>query len=57
MKKKKKKVWNSQKSLESLRREKEIKEYGKLVSLRPTIEMKSKKVYNRKKLKIDYDTV
>ena len=45
---KKKKKYNSQKTLESIRRENELKEYGKLVSLRPSIEHKSKKLYNRK---------
>lgn len=45
---KKKKKYNSQKTLESIRRENELKEYGKLVSLRPSIEHKNKKLYNRK---------
>ena len=47
MKKKKK---NKIKSIpEKIRREKEIETYGKLVSLRPSIEHKSKKLYSRKK--------
>ena len=41
---------------EEERRKREIESYGKLVSLRPSIVMKNKKKYNRKKLKqIDYD--
>jgi hypothetical protein len=45
---KKKKKYNSQKTLESIRRENELKEYGKLVSLRPSVEHKNKKLYSRK---------
>lgn len=33
---------------EAFRREQEIKEHGKLVSLRPSIPHKSKKLYSRK---------
>lgn len=39
---------------EAERRKREIEEYGKLVSLRPSIIMENKKKYNRKKLK-QYD--
>ena len=38
----------SQKQSEKSRRDSEIKEYGKLVSLRPSVIMKSKKDYKRK---------
>lgn len=38
----------SQKQSEKSRRDSEIKEYGKLVSLRPSVVMKSKKDYKRK---------
>lgn len=44
-KKKKIKVINL---AEKVRRENELKQYGRLLSLRPSIEHKSKKVYNRK---------
>ena len=50
-KKKKKKPWNSRKSMEAIRRENEIKEYGKLISLRPVSDMGSKKIYKRKKFR------
>ena len=46
-KKKKNKNFN-QKQSEKSRRDSEIKEYGKLVSLRPSVVMKSKKDYRRK---------
>lgn len=52
--KKKKKTWNSLKTSEAIRREDEIKAYGKLVSLRPGKIMKSKKQYDRKK-KVNYE--
>lgn len=43
---------------EAERRRNEIKEYGRLLSLRPSIFMTNKKKYNRKKLKqIDYDSI
>ena len=46
---KKKKSKNlSQKQSEKSRRDSEIKEYGKIVSLRPSVVMKSKKDYRRK---------
>ena len=54
MKKRKKKTWNSLKTSEAIRREEEIKAYGKLVSLRPGRTMKSKKKYDRKK-KANYE--
>lgn len=38
----------SQKQSEKSRRDSEIKEYGKIVSLRPSVVMKSKKDYRRK---------
>ena len=38
----------SQKQSEKSRRDSEIKEYGKIVSLRPSIVMKSKNDYKRK---------
>lgn len=44
-KKKKIKVINL---AEKVRRENELKQYGRLLSLRPSIEHKSKKIYNRK---------
>ena len=37
--------------MEAIRRENEIKEYGKLISLRPVIDMGSKKIYKRKKFR------
>ena len=49
MSSKKKKSKNlSQKQSEKSRRDSEIKEYGKIVSLRPSVVMKSKKDYRRK---------
>lgn len=49
MSSKKKKSKNlSQKQSEKSRRDSEIKEYGKIVSLRPSVVMKSKKDYKRK---------
>lgn len=46
------------KSLQAERRRKEIETYGKLLSIRPSVIMKNKKKYNRKKLKrIDYDSI
>lgn len=53
-KRKKKKTWNSLKTSEAIRREEEIKAYGKLISLRPGRIMKSNKQYNRKK-KVNYE--
>lgn len=47
-KKKKKKIYSQQKTAESIRRQKELEEYGKILSLRPGIEHKSKKIYSRK---------
>lgn len=38
----------NQKQSEKSRRDSEIKEYGKIVSLRPSVVMKSKKDYKRK---------
>lgn len=48
MKKKKKKSYSSFNTLQDIRRSKEIEDVGKLVSLRPSIVMKSKKDYKRK---------
>lgn len=45
---KKKKQFSSQKSIEAIRRENEIQEYGKLVSLRPSSYHKDKSKYTRK---------
>lgn len=43
---------------ETERRKNEMAEYGRLLSLRPSISMTNKKKYNRKKLKrIDYDSI
>ena len=51
-----KKRYNSHKTWWALTREEEIKEHGKLISLRPGKVMKSKKKYNRKeKWKNDED--
>ena len=47
-KKKKKKKIKVTNLAEKVRRENELKQYGRLLSLRPSIEHKSKKVYNRK---------
>ena len=46
MKKKKKKLLNL---AEKIRREAELQEYGRILSLRPSIEHKSKKIYSRKR--------
>lgn len=40
---------------EKVRREKEIKDYGKMVSLKPSIVQKSKKDYSRKWKLEDYE--
>jgi hypothetical protein len=48
MGKKKKKKIKVTNLAEKIRRENELKQYGRLLSLRPSIEHKSKKVYNRK---------
>ena len=50
--KKHKKKYSSQKVSESIRREREISEYGKLLSLRPSKVHESKKKYKRNK-KVD----
>lgn len=47
-KRKKHKTYNSFNTIQDLRRSREISENGKLVSLRPSIVMKSKKDYKRK---------
>lgn len=47
MKRKKRKKYSSQKASESIRREREISEYGKLLSLRPSKIHESKKKYRR----------
>jgi len=44
---KKKKVYNSEKVFEKIRRESEIKTFGKLISLRPSKIHESKKKYRR----------
>lgn len=47
---------DSLKYAEEERRKRELECYGRLLSLRPSIVMKNKKKYNRKKMKqIDYD--
>jgi hypothetical protein len=48
MKKRKKKSYSSFNTLQDIRRNNEIRENGKMVSLRPSIVMKSKKDYKRK---------
>lgn len=48
-KKKKKKTWNHQKTVEQIRRENEISEYSRILSLRPSIAHKSGKEYKREK--------
>ena len=48
MKKKKKKKYSSQKTLEGIRRSKELQEYGRILSLRPSVVHKDKKKYTRK---------
>lgn len=55
MKKRKQKKFNGQKTLEQIRRENEIAQYGKLVSLRPSKEIESKKSYKRKWNLKDYE--
>lgn len=45
---KKKKKFSSQKTREKTRRDKEIQEYGKLLSLRPSVCHKDKTKYTRK---------
>lgn len=52
-KKHKKKQFSNLKSLLKADREKEIEQYGKQVSMRPSKVHKSKKDYNRKKNKVD----
>ena len=51
MKSAKKKKYDSIKSACKADREREIALYGKLVSMRPSMAHKSKKMYNRKKYK------
>ena len=53
MKKKKPKKFNSVKALLKADREKEIEQYGKQVSMRPSKVHKSKKDYDRKKNKVN----
>jgi len=54
--KKKKKKYNSEKVFEKIRREDEIKTFGKILSLRPSKVHESKKKYKRdKKVDIDED--
>lgn len=53
-KKKKKKNINPLKLSELIRREGEIKTYGKLISTKPEIAFKSKKAYKRKWKLSDY---
>ena len=52
-KKNKKKQFSSVKALHKADREKEIEQYGKQVSMRPSKVHKSKKDYDRKKNKVD----
>ena len=52
MKKKKPKKFNSVKALLKADREKEIEQFGKQVSMRPSRVHKSKKDYDRKKNKV-----
>lgn len=59
-KKRKKKSFTTLKSLLKADREKEIKQYGKQVSMRPSKVHKSKKDYDRKRNKVlekDLDNV
>jgi len=49
MKKRKKKKYNSQKLSEAARREQEIKDCGRILSLRPSVVHTSKKTYKRDK--------
>ncbi len=53
MKKKKKHKFSSIKARLKADREKEIEQYGKQVSMRPSKVHKSKKDYDRKKNKVD----
>ena len=53
MKKPKKKKFSNLKALLKADREKEIEQYGKQVSMRPSKVHKSKKDYDRKKYKVD----
>ena len=53
MKKKKKHKFSSIKARLKADREKEIEQYGKQVSMRPSRVHKSKKDYDRKKNKVD----
>ena len=46
--KKRRKKFNSQKASESIRRKQELEQYGKLLSLRPSITHKDKTKYTRK---------
>ena len=52
-KKKKKKQFSNLKALLKADREKEIEQYGKQVSMRPSRVHKSKKDYDRKKNEVD----
>ena len=52
-KKKNKQKFNNLKTLLKADREKEIEQYGKLVSMRPSKVHKSKKDYDRKKNKVN----
>lgn len=52
-KKNKKKQFSTLKSLLKVDREKEIEQYGKQVSMRPSKVHKSKKDYDRKRNKVD----
>ena len=47
-KKKKKKVMTNMNLAEKVRRENELEAYGRILSLRPSVEHKSKKTYSRK---------
>lgn len=51
MKRKKRKPYSGLKVAKSIQRELEIKDYGKIVSLRPGSVFKSKKAYKRIKIK------
>lgn len=55
MKKSKKQKFSTLKSLLKADREKEIEQYGKQVSLRPSRVHKSKKDYDRKRNKVNKD--
>jgi hypothetical protein len=54
-KRKKKKVATNFNLAEKVRRENELKEYGKILSLRPSVEHKSKKTYSRKEKHKNYE--